>query len=461
MIAALCVHGIRGNASDVTETKMQTRIKIAFQAMDGMPEIRGAIEEHVGKLEQRHGPVRGCGVTVKGPGKHRAGLYEVKIHIALTQGLEVDVGPPPQQDERYADLTFAVNDTFRRARRRLQDHIRRMHEQRKKAERQPRVRAAEGEPREIAGAGIPRAGSTVAEPGAPGVAPPVTALCSPEPASDSASVPAPAETGNAEPANPAAAEAAAAEPPLAETENAEPTPAATIDAEPTPADVVEAQPLLAETASAEPTPADVVEAEPLLAETENAEPTPADVATAEPLLPENTSAEPATAATIDAEPATPAPAEAAGAEPLVAETRSAEPTPADVLEAEPLLAETQSAEPATADVVEAEPLLAETENAEPARAELPTTTSLSDADAETTETDRRDLWAPAPAAAIDPLAFVTAMGSFVRAAAVLNTASTNLMNSCLTYSAGIFSSMMKVKPSTMDNGVKPEDAPKP
>jgi hypothetical protein len=369
--------------------------------MDGMPEIRGAIEEHVGKLEQRHGPVRGCGVTVKGPGKHRAGLYEVKIHIALTQGLEVDVGPPPQQDERYADLTFAVNDTFRRARRRLQDHIRRMHEQRKKAERQPRVRAAEGEPREIAGAGIPRAGSTLAEPAMPGVAPPVTALCSPEPASDSASVPAPAETGNAEPANPAAAEAAAAEPPLAETENAEPTPAATIDAEP------------------------------LLAETENAEP------------------------------ATPAPAEAAGAEPLVAETRSAEPTPADVLEAEPLLAETQSAEPTTADVVEAEPLLAETENAEPARAELPTTTSLSDADAETTETDRRDLWAPAPAAAIDPLAFVTAMGSFVRAAAVLNTASTNLMNSCLTYSAGIFSSMMKVKPSTMDNGVKPEDAPKP
>ncbi|MGZ9089480.1 MAG: hypothetical protein ACXW3Q_12370, partial [Rhodoplanes sp.] len=104
---------------------------------------------------------------------------------------------------------------------------------------------------------------------------------------------------------------------------------------------------------------------------------------------------------------------------------------------------------------------AATASAEPVPAELKTSTSLSVADAETTETDRRDLPARAPAAAIDPLAFVTAMGSFVRAAAVLNTASTNLMNSCLTYSAGIFSSMMKVKPSTMDNGVKPEDAPKP
>ena len=69
--------------------------------------------------------------------------------------------------------------------------------------------------------------------------------------------------------------------------------------------------------------------------------------------------------------------------------------------------------------------------------------------------------AVARAATIDPLAFVNAMGSFVRAATALHTASTNLMNSCLTYSAGIFSSMMKVKPSTMDNGVKPEDAPKP
>ena len=211
---------------------MQTRIKIAFQAMDGMPEIRGAIEEHVGKLEQRHGPVRGCGVTVKGPGKHRAGLYEVKIHIALTQGLEVDVGPPPQQDERYADLTFAVNDTFRRARRRLQDHIRRMHEQRKKAERQPRVRAAEGEPREIAGAGIPRAGSTVAEPGAPDAPPPINTLRSLEPASEMTS----AETGDSEPATPAPAEAAGAEPLVAETRSAEPAPA----------DVVDAEPLLAE-----------------------------------------------------------------------------------------------------------------------------------------------------------------------------------------------------------------------
>ncbi len=279
---------------------MQTRIKIAFQAMDGTPEIRAAIEEHVAKLEQRHGPARSCGVTVKGPGKHRAGLYEVKIRIALAQGFEADVGPPPQQDERYADLTFAVNDTFRRARRRLQDHLRRVHGQRKKAERQKPVRAA-AKPRGIAGPGTPHSGSTVAEPAMSEVAPSITALGSPEPARDAASVPAPAETADAEPLQPDTAEATAA-------------------------DTVEAEPLLAAAESTVPTTADTVEAEPLRAEAESVVPTPADTVEAEPLLAEAESAVPTTAETVEAEP-------------LLAEAERAVPTPADTVEAEPLLAE--------------------------------------------------------------------------------------------------------------------------
>ncbi|MGZ9104754.1 MAG: hypothetical protein ACXW3M_02780, partial [Rhodoplanes sp.] len=103
---------------------------------------------------------------------------------------------------------------------------------------------------------------------------------------------------------------------------------------------------------------------------------------------------------------------------------------------------------------------AATASAEPVPAELETSTSLPVADAETTETDRRDLPARARAATIDPLAFVNAMGSFVRAATALNTASTNLMNSCLTYSAVMFNSMMKVRPSPIDKGVKPQDTTK-
>ena len=91
----------------------------AHHVCSSMPPRDGdSIEEHVANLEPRLGPVRTCRVVITGPGG-------VNIRLALTQGLEVKVGPPPRQDERYADLTFAINDTFRRARRRLQDHVRR------------------------------------------------------------------------------------------------------------------------------------------------------------------------------------------------------------------------------------------------------------------------------------------------------------------------------------------------
>jgi hypothetical protein len=44
----------------------------------------------------------------------------------LPDGREVNVGRTPKRDERHANLEFAVNDVFRRARRQLQDHSRRL-----------------------------------------------------------------------------------------------------------------------------------------------------------------------------------------------------------------------------------------------------------------------------------------------------------------------------------------------
>jgi len=44
----------------------------------------------------------------------------------LPEGREVNVGRTPTVDERYADLTFAVDNAFKRARRQLQDQARRL-----------------------------------------------------------------------------------------------------------------------------------------------------------------------------------------------------------------------------------------------------------------------------------------------------------------------------------------------
>ncbi len=106
---------------------MQTPPEIQFQGMTGTPQIQDAIEKHVAELDQRWGRVTACRVVLKGPGGHHrtSGLYEVHIRLALPDGREVNVERTPPADERHADLTFAIDDAFKHARRQLQDQVRR------------------------------------------------------------------------------------------------------------------------------------------------------------------------------------------------------------------------------------------------------------------------------------------------------------------------------------------------
>ena len=118
---------------------MQTPVEIDFQGMDARPEIQTAIAKHVADLEQRSGRMTACRVVLKAPGGHQrtGGLYEVNIRLALPNGREVNVDRTAQADERHSDLTFAINDAFKRARRQLQDHVRELQGQVKHHEGSP------------------------------------------------------------------------------------------------------------------------------------------------------------------------------------------------------------------------------------------------------------------------------------------------------------------------------------
>ena len=107
---------------------MQTPVEIDFQGMDARPEIRSAIAEHVSDLERQYGRATACRVVLKAPGGHHrtGGLYEVNIRMALPNSREVNVARTAQADERHSDLTFAINDAFKRARQQLQDQVSRM-----------------------------------------------------------------------------------------------------------------------------------------------------------------------------------------------------------------------------------------------------------------------------------------------------------------------------------------------
>jgi cold shock CspA family protein/ribosome-associated translation inhibitor RaiA len=110
---------------DPLEPHMQTPVEIDFQGIDANSEIRGMITAHVEKLEQRFARITACRVVLKGPGAHhrQGGLHEVNIRLTLPNGRAVDIGRTALADERYADLRFAINDAFRRARRQLQDRV--------------------------------------------------------------------------------------------------------------------------------------------------------------------------------------------------------------------------------------------------------------------------------------------------------------------------------------------------
>jgi hypothetical protein len=94
--------------------------------MTASPELRAAIDHHVAELEKRFGRLTAGRIVVRGPGDHHqtGGQYQVSIRLALPEGREVNIGRTPTADERHADLTFVVDDAFKRARRQPEDQAR-------------------------------------------------------------------------------------------------------------------------------------------------------------------------------------------------------------------------------------------------------------------------------------------------------------------------------------------------
>lgn len=107
---------------------MQTPVQVEFHNMSDTEKSHAAIEQHVAELEKRFGHITACRVRLEGPGERHqtGGLFQVHIRLALPDGREVNVGRTPSADERYADLAYAIDNAFKRARRQLQDQVRRL-----------------------------------------------------------------------------------------------------------------------------------------------------------------------------------------------------------------------------------------------------------------------------------------------------------------------------------------------
>jgi ribosome-associated translation inhibitor RaiA len=107
---------------------METPARIDFQGATLNQHVQQSVVAHIAALEKRFGRITACRIAVSVPSAHHrsSGQYEVAVHLALPDGREVNIDRTAKEDERFADPAFAVNDAFKRARRRLRDEVHRM-----------------------------------------------------------------------------------------------------------------------------------------------------------------------------------------------------------------------------------------------------------------------------------------------------------------------------------------------
>lgn len=106
---------------------MQTTPQVSFDDIPIDEAVRDAALEHVAELEHFSDRITGCHVVVAQPHRHhRDGrLYTVRVDLVVP-GSEIVVNRDHALDHAHEDVYVALRDAFHAARRRLEDHVRRM-----------------------------------------------------------------------------------------------------------------------------------------------------------------------------------------------------------------------------------------------------------------------------------------------------------------------------------------------
>ena len=125
---------------------METPFQLEIHGIEPSAHVRELIDRHIDRLESRFGRLTACHVVIRSPGLHHHGgaPWIVSVSISLPASREVHVDHTPRQDERLADLDFAVNDAFRRATRQLVGNVERLRG--RPAVRRKSLRRPAGEP---------------------------------------------------------------------------------------------------------------------------------------------------------------------------------------------------------------------------------------------------------------------------------------------------------------------------
>lgn len=106
-------------------TDMKLNPQITYRDVEATPALDKSIRASAQRLNRYHPDILGCRIAVEAPHRrHRKGRhYRVRIDLTVP-GKELVVGHHPQQNPAHEDLSVALRDAFRAARRELQVHAR-------------------------------------------------------------------------------------------------------------------------------------------------------------------------------------------------------------------------------------------------------------------------------------------------------------------------------------------------
>jgi cold shock CspA family protein len=106
---------------------VQTEPQVSFDDIPGDDAVRADALEHVAQLERLWDRITGCHVVISQPHRHQRGgrLYSVRVEVVVPGGTIV-VNRDHHLDHAHEDVFVALRDAFLAARRRLEDHVRRM-----------------------------------------------------------------------------------------------------------------------------------------------------------------------------------------------------------------------------------------------------------------------------------------------------------------------------------------------
>jgi len=121
---------------------MQVPLQIAFHNLERSDAIEELIEEKVAWLEHFYDRITACRVVIEAPHRHhrQGNPHQVRIDLTVPGG-EIIINREEKPDQGQ-DLYVAIRDAFDVARRRLEEHIRRMRNEVKSHEPAPHARVA-------------------------------------------------------------------------------------------------------------------------------------------------------------------------------------------------------------------------------------------------------------------------------------------------------------------------------